>query len=210
MKQIQYSKLERFLRHRDFILYVAIICTFILAPNTYWVYYSMMKGFAPVWREIISGLVALIGVTFGILIYTVHGNIKVANYYMWFEIAISTFYYVITIGWSPWLFPAFCFVFMLPLSLKHYTTELNKDKEFDQSDNLVDKINILEKHITDLHLTNSQLQLALKYSDKGKDVNPIENSGELKDKQKNLSDMSDSELMQLADNKEFKLPSNLF
>jgi hypothetical protein len=88
----------------------------------------MMKNFTPGWRELISGGLALI-VSSGILIYTMRGNMKVANYYMWFEISISSFYYIITIGWSWWLIPAFSFVFMLPVSLKHYTAELNKDEE---------------------------------------------------------------------------------
>lgn len=124
----QYNAIEQFLRSRTFILCVALFSVLWLTPNTYWVYYSMMNKFSPGWRELVSGGMALI-VASGILIYTIRGNTKVANYYMWFEISISSFYYIITIGWDWWLIPAFSFVFMLPVSLKHYTSELNKDME---------------------------------------------------------------------------------
>jgi hypothetical protein len=87
----------------------------------------MMKNYAPIWRELASAGVALL-VASGILIYTLHGDIKIANYYMWFEISVSAFYYAVSIGWDWWIIPAFSFVFMLPVSLKHYTTKLNKAK----------------------------------------------------------------------------------
>jgi polyhydroxyalkanoate synthesis regulator phasin len=150
---VQYSPLEKFLRHRDLMLVTALISTLILTPNTYWVYYSMMKNFAPVWREIISGFVALFGVTLGILIYTIRGNERVSYYYMWFEISISTFYYIITIGWSWWLIPAFSFVFMLPVSLKNYTSELNKDKDKPNDD--------VKTYITDLERVNKEYSLLI-------------------------------------------------
>lgn len=132
---IKYSKLEKFLRHRDFILCVAIFSVIWLAPNTYYVYYSMMGSYDPIWREIVSGGVALLVVS-GILIYTLDGDIKVANYYMWFEISMSSYYYITTIGWNWGLIPAFSFVFMLPISLKHYTIKLNKDTGLIEDDTL--------------------------------------------------------------------------
>jgi hypothetical protein len=136
-----YSKLEKFLRHRDFILCVAIASVIWLTPNTYFVYFSFMeKHFASPWMEIAAGGVSLI-VASGILIYTLRGNMRVANYYMWFEISISSFYYITTIGWDWALIPAFSFVFMLPISLKHYTVELNKDKgeDFNGGNNNLDE-----------------------------------------------------------------------
>jgi uncharacterized coiled-coil protein SlyX len=132
MEAIKYSKLEKFLRHRDFILCVAIASVIYLTPNTYFVYYSFMDKFIFPWREAASAGVALI-VASGILIYTLRGNMRVANYYMWFEISISSYYYITTIGWDWGLIPAFSFVFMLPISLKHYTTELNKEGLIDDS-----------------------------------------------------------------------------
>lgn len=125
MKVIQ--SIEKFLRSREFLLCAAIFSVLFLTPATYFVYWSMLPEFAPIWREIASAGVALL-VASGLMIYTVRGNKPVAGYYMWFEISISSFYYITTIGLGWALIPAFSFVFMLPLSLKHYTDELNKDK----------------------------------------------------------------------------------
>jgi hypothetical protein len=154
----KYSKLEKFLRHRDFILCVAIASVIWLTPNTYFVYFSFMeKHFASPWMEIAAGGVSLI-VASGILIYTLRGNMRVANYYMWFEISISSFYYITTIGWDWALIPAFSFVFMLPISLKHYTVELNKnvsdDKDFNTNNNYLEG-KVIELQ-TDLVISNAK------------------------------------------------------
>jgi hypothetical protein len=154
----KYSKLEKFLRHRDFILCVAIASVIWLTPNTYFVYFSFMeKHFASPWMEIAASGVSLI-VASGILIYTLRGNMRVANYYMWFEISISSFYYITTIGWDWALIPAFSFVFMLPISLKHYTVELNKnvsdDKDFNTNNNYLEG-KVIELQ-TDLVISNAK------------------------------------------------------
>ncbi len=216
---MKYSIVETFLRSRNFILCLAIFSVLWLTPNTYWVYFSMMKGFSPGWRELVSGGMALI-VSSGILIYTMRGNMKIANYYMWFEISISTFYYCITIGWSWWLIPAFSFVFMLPVSLKHYTAELNKDEEKDKVEqdlswelsaikideaknniiiqNMAAKITEQNEIISDLHQTI-----------KTKPTVEVEAEKVIVEKN-NLGNMSEDQLISLMKNNSNYIPPNLF
>jgi hypothetical protein len=218
---VKYSKLERGLRHRDFILCVAIISTLILAPNTYWVYHSMMKNFVPIWREIVSAVIAVVTVA-GILIYTIRGNIRVANYYMWFEISMSAFYYIITIGWDWWLIPAFSFVFMLPISLKHYTTELNKDKEEKEQQqdwtedrsmeqSLIMENEDLRRQLTAYAKSNEDfkryaLEIENKFNDLHKEYDTykeeIGKALKVEKTEVKLSDVSEDELLKMADNQQ--------
>jgi FtsZ-binding cell division protein ZapB len=227
---IKYSKLEQALRSRDFILCVAIFSVIWLTPNTYYVYYSMMENYAPIWRELASGGVALL-VASGILIYTLHGDIKIANYYMWFEISVSSFYYIVTIGWEWWLIPAFSFVFMLPVSLKHYTTKLNKDKEADpdtdthtQIDNVIieeyrRKTQELQQSFIEadnandsLRADNEMLRLKLEQYKTMLDaahgaLGPSPKITELKEK--SLEEMTEEELLKIAKSSP-DLPDHLF
>ncbi len=122
------SALEIFLRSRHFILCVVLFSVCFLTPNTYFVYFGFMEKFISPWREIASAGVAFL-VASGIMIYTVRGNKTVASYYAWFEISISAYYYMTTIGWNWGLIPAFSFVFMLPISLKNYTGELEIERD---------------------------------------------------------------------------------
>lgn len=116
------TALLTFLKSQPFVLYVAIFSVLWLSPNTYFVYHSFSVFISP-WREIASAGVALI-VASGIMIYTIRGNNKVASYYCWFEISISAYYYIDTIGWDWGLIPAMSFCLMLPISVKYYTKEL--------------------------------------------------------------------------------------
>jgi hypothetical protein len=115
--------LLNFIRSNRFILYVAIFTVIFLAPNTYYVFYQL-SVFIPPYREIVSGAVALI-VAASIMIYTLRRNFKVAKYYSLFEMLISGYYYIDMLGWDWRLIPAFGFTFMLPISVFHYTKEID-------------------------------------------------------------------------------------
>lgn len=121
--------LLNFLRSNKFILYVAIFTVLFLAPNTYYVFYSLSVFISP-YREIASGGVSLI-VAASIMIYTLRKNYKVAQYYSIFEVSISAYYYVDMIGWDWKLIPALSFTLMLPVSVFHYTKEIDVDVDYD-------------------------------------------------------------------------------
>ncbi len=128
--------LLEYLRSNSFILYVAIFTVIFLAPNTYYVYYSFCVFKSP-YAEIASAGVALI-VAASIMIYTLRKNYKVAKYYSLFEVSISAYYYTISIGWDWGLIPALAFTIMLPISVYHYTREIEK-KEENNNDEAVDE-----------------------------------------------------------------------
>jgi len=115
-------QLLEFLKSSKFILHVAIFTVIFLAPNTYYVYYSFCVFIFP-YAEIASGGVSLI-VAASIMIYTLRKNYEVAKYYSAFEISISAYYYISTIGWDWGLIPALSFTLMLPISVYHYTKEI--------------------------------------------------------------------------------------
>lgn len=115
-------KLLNFIKSSKFILYVAIFTVIFLSPNSYFVYYSLSVFTSP-YREIASAGVALI-VAASIMIYTLRKNYKMAKYYSWFEVSISAYYYIITIGWDWALIPALSFTIILPISVYHYTKEI--------------------------------------------------------------------------------------
>lgn len=121
-------KLLNFLRSNKFILYVAIFTVIFLAPNTYYVFYSFSVFVFP-YREIASGGVALI-VAASIMIYTLRKNYEVARYYSMFEVSISAYYYITMIGWDWGLIPALSFTVMLPVSVYHYTKEIDVDIDY--------------------------------------------------------------------------------
>lgn len=117
-------RLLEFLRSNRFILYVAIFTVLALAPTTYFVFYSFSIFISP-FREIASGAVAAI-VASSIMIYTLRKNYKVALYYSWFEVSISAYYYIaMVIGFDWALIPALSFTIMLPISVYHYSKEID-------------------------------------------------------------------------------------
>lgn len=120
--------LLEFLRSTRFILYVAIFTVVFLAPNTYWVFYQLSVFISP-YREIasvgVSGVVAA-----SIMIYTLRKNYEVAKYYSYFEMTISAYYYISMLGWDWRLIPALSFTIMLPISVFHYTKEIEVSVEF--------------------------------------------------------------------------------
>lgn len=223
---IQYSKIEKFLRHRDFILCVAIFSVIWLTPNTYWVAHSLLKTYAPFWRELTAAGAAIL-VASGIMIYTLHGDMKRANAYMWFEIGISSYYYIITLcseGWDSSIIPAFMFVFMLPISLKNYTSLLNKDKEeaTNKQDEVKDSeiITSLQEDINDLHKERIDLQAQVikgdiiieeykaNYQDLlDKYTANLKASESVVIEQPTLQALSEPELLKMADH---NLPDHLF
>jgi hypothetical protein len=125
-------RLLDFLRSNRFILYVAIFTVIFLAPNTYYVFYSFSVFISP-YREIasagVSGIVAA-----SIMIYTLRKNFQVAKYYSLFEISISAYYYITMIGWDWGLIPAISFTLMLPVSVYHYTKEIDVGVDYDNQE----------------------------------------------------------------------------
>jgi fatty acid desaturase len=121
--------LLNFMRSNKFILYVALFTVLFLAPNTYFVFHSFSIFISP-YREIISAGVALI-VASSIMIFTLRKNVKMAAYYALFEVSISAYYYIaMVIGWDWGLIPALSFTVVLPLSVYHYTREIDVDIDF--------------------------------------------------------------------------------
>lgn len=127
--------LLNFIRSNRFILYVAIFTVLFLAPNTYYVFHTLSVFKAP-YREIASAGVSLI-VAASIMIYTLRRNFRVAKYYSLFEVTISAYYYVMMIGWDWALIPAFSFTLMLPISVYHYTKEIDVDIKHDDPELLL-------------------------------------------------------------------------
>lgn len=119
--QIKISLLDR-IKSDIFMLYAAIFTVAFLAPNTYYVYYSFCV-FASPWRELASAGVSCI-VAASILIYTLRKNFRVAKYYSIFEVSISAYYYINTIGWNWGLIPALGFTLILPVSIYYYSKEI--------------------------------------------------------------------------------------
>lgn len=118
--------LLEFLRSNKFILYVAIFTVLVLSPTTYFVFHSF-SIFIPPYREIASAGVAAI-VAASIMIYTLRKNYKVAMYYSLFEVTISAYYYIaMVVGWDWALIPALSFTLMLPISVYHYSKEIDVD-----------------------------------------------------------------------------------
>lgn len=124
--------LLNFIRSNRFILYVAIFTVIFLAPNTYYVFHSF-SAFVPPYREIASAGVAMI-VAASIMIYTLRKNFRVAKYYSIFEVSISAYYYIDMIGLDWGLIPAFSFTLMLPISVYHYTKEIDVGASPDEAD----------------------------------------------------------------------------
>lgn len=125
------------LRSNKFILYVAIFTVIFLAPNTYYVFH-MFSVFIFPYREIASAGVALI-VAASIMIYTLRKNYTVAKYYSFFEITISAYYYITMIGWDWALIPALSFTLMLPISVYHYTKEIDQTIDIEEMDKYLNK-----------------------------------------------------------------------
>lgn len=117
MKELQ------FLRSNRFVLYVAIFTVLFLAPNTYFVYYTFSVFISP-WREIASAGVALI-IASAIMIYTIRKNEQVALHFAYFEVMVSSYYYIDTLGLDWALIPALGFAIILPYSVSKYTKELD-------------------------------------------------------------------------------------
>lgn len=122
---MEQNKLLSFLRSNNFAMYLAIASVIALAPNTYFVFskFSILpKGY----KEAQSLFVCLI-LSGAILFYTIRNNIKVAQNFAWFEFGISCCYYIISIGWSWYLIPAFAFAAILPVSVYNYSSEIGRD-----------------------------------------------------------------------------------
>lgn len=119
MKELEILKSNRF------VLYVALFTTLFLAPNTYFVYYTLSVFNSP-YREIASGGVAII-IAFSIMLYTVRKNTEVAMYLAYFEVMIASYYYISTIGLGWALIPGLGFAMILPYTLSQYAKEIDMD-----------------------------------------------------------------------------------
>lgn len=126
-----------FLRSNRFILYVALFTVIFLAPNTYYVFHSFSVFIFP-YREIASAGVSII-MAASIMIYTLRKNYRVAKYYSMFEVSISAYYYITMIGLDWGLIPALSFTIMLPVSVYHYTKEIDVDVNYDDLADFLDK-----------------------------------------------------------------------
>lgn len=115
----------RLFRSNRFMVYAALFAVIWLSPNTYYVFHSFCVFLSP-YREIASGGAALI-VAFFIMLFTLRKNEKVAGYFSMFEISISAYYYVSTIGIDWGLLPALSFTLMLPYAVYKSTTEIDRD-----------------------------------------------------------------------------------
>jgi len=135
---IKENKLLDFLKSNAFILYVAIFTVIFQAPNTYYVYHSFSVFSSP-YREIASAGVAII-VSASIMIYTLRKNFFVAKCYSVFEVGIACYYYADTIGWDWGLIPAFAIALIVPISVFHFTNEINKESNSTISGAEIDKI----------------------------------------------------------------------
>jgi hypothetical protein len=119
MKELEILKSNRF------VLYVALFTVLFLAPNTYYVYYSL-SVFSPVYREIASAGSALI-LASAIMLFTVRKNMQVALYLALFEVMIASYYYISTIGLNWALIPGIGFACILPYTLSKYAKEIDID-----------------------------------------------------------------------------------
>ena len=124
MKELEILKSNRF------VLYVALFTVVFLAPNTYFVYYTL-SVFSQPYRELASAGVASI-IAFSIMLYTVRKNTEVATYLAYFEVMIASYYYISTIGFNWALIPGIGFALILPYTLSQYSKEI--DIEIDKRD----------------------------------------------------------------------------
>lgn len=116
-------KILNLIRSQNFMLYVCFFTVLFLTPNTYYVFHSISSYVTP-YREIASAGVAVIIAAF-IMVNTLRKKLKVAKYYSWFEISISTYYYITTLGWDWSLIPAISFTLILPYSVRMCAEEVN-------------------------------------------------------------------------------------
>ena len=112
------------LKSNSFMGIVAVFTVLFLAPNTFYVYYSFSVFDSP-YREIAACGVSII-IASSCMIYTLRKNFKVAKYYTFFEMSISAYYYISTIGWDWGLLPALIFTLILPISVYYYTMEFDE------------------------------------------------------------------------------------
>lgn len=118
------KKKEKIKVSSRFILWVAILTVVILTPNTYYVFYQKCVFISP-YREIFSALVASV-IAASVMIFTLTKDKKTSYYFSLFEMSISAYYYIDTIGWTWGLLPCVGFTIMLPLSVYKYVEALQR------------------------------------------------------------------------------------
>lgn len=109
-----------------FLFWVSVLASLLLSANTYFVYHEVSK-FTELWKELVSAGVAVVLTGF-ILIYTMRKNLRAARLFACFEVLVSSYYYMSTIGLSKELFPAIGFTIILPLALYYASAEIQKNK----------------------------------------------------------------------------------
>ncbi len=122
------SKVFIHLRSDEFALILAVLSVLSLAPNTYYVFYTL-SSLNSGWKEAQSVLVSTI-LGGAILYYTVKKNIEVAKQFAWFEFGISCCYYIMNVKKWGYLIPAFGFAAMLPASIYNYASEIGRKVVF--------------------------------------------------------------------------------
>lgn len=118
------KKVINFLKSDNFALMLATGSVLALAPNTYFVFYKL-SVLPPVFREI-QALFFCIIISGAILFYTIRKNIPVARNFAIFEFGISSCYYIISLGFSWYLVPAFGIAAIMPMSIYFYASEIEK------------------------------------------------------------------------------------
>ncbi len=118
------KKAINFLKSDNFALLMAICSVLALAPNTYFVFFKL-SVLPPIFREIQALFFCTI-ISGAILFYTIRKNIEVARNFAIFEFGISACYYIISLGFSWYLVPAFGIAAVMPMSIYFYSFEIEK------------------------------------------------------------------------------------
>jgi hypothetical protein len=139
MKLKKETGITGYMKSKNFMVFVVFLAVAVTMPNTFYVY-CMFSDFTPFWKVFIGVLCAFIVAGF-IMIYTLHKVYDVARWYAYFEVMISTYYYIRIISNNPdavWydLIPALGFTIMLPASVYKATTQLEKMDEEEPEQNL--------------------------------------------------------------------------
>lgn len=117
------KELELF-RSQRFMFYITLFTVVALAPNTYYVFHLLSVFMAP-YRELFSGFVAAV-IAGAIMLYTVRKNKDVALNFAYFEVMVSGYYYISTIGFDWALIPALGFAMIMPYSVSQSAQEIDR------------------------------------------------------------------------------------
>jgi hypothetical protein len=125
----QDSGLTGYLKSKNAMVFFVFLTVIITMPNTFYVY-CMFSDFTPFWKTSIGVASAFVVAGF-IMVYTLLKEYQVAKWYAYFEIMVSTYYYIRVINNRPdltwWdLIPALGFTIILPVSVYKAAAQLEK------------------------------------------------------------------------------------